>query len=195
MPEQKNFWKTLPGIITGIAAIITATTGLVVAINGTGLFKKSSPENQSTTVKSNNIAKPDNDSTPPVVKKDDMPGNVKRYKATLAMNQLKTETHEYKILDVSVEPMTSLINSLKIKIRYTNNSNYSQANFWNEGFRLSNDTLRIAPFGDLNELVDRHASLVGIVTFEVPNDIKSLTLHIYDEGGKDFTIPLKIEAN
>ncbi|MBL4781158.1 MAG: hypothetical protein JKX92_02850 [Porticoccaceae bacterium] len=31
--ETKAFWSSIPGILTGIAAIITATTGLYIAIN------------------------------------------------------------------------------------------------------------------------------------------------------------------
>lgn len=34
MPEKKSFWATLPGILTGIAAIVTATTGLYLAFVG-----------------------------------------------------------------------------------------------------------------------------------------------------------------
>jgi len=34
MPENnKSFWTTLPGILTGIAAILTAITGLYLALN------------------------------------------------------------------------------------------------------------------------------------------------------------------
>ena len=30
--EEKGFWSSIPGILTGIAAVITATTGLYIAI-------------------------------------------------------------------------------------------------------------------------------------------------------------------
>lgn len=36
--RQSGFWHTIPGILTGITTIITALTGLVVAIQQTGLF-------------------------------------------------------------------------------------------------------------------------------------------------------------
>jgi hypothetical protein len=193
MSEEKSFWKTLPGIITGIAAIITAITGLVVALNGTGLFKKPAQTGKTETEIKKEPERQESDSTNGPNKVAEPETTVKKYAAKFTMNEIKTETHEYKFLDVSVEPIRPATNSLKIKIRYTNNSNYSQANFWNEGFRISNDTLKIAPVGDLNELVDRHASLVGTVAFEIPNDVKNLILHIYDEGGKDFTVPLKID--
>jgi len=32
--KAKGFWSSIPGILTGIAAVITATTGLYMAING-----------------------------------------------------------------------------------------------------------------------------------------------------------------
>jgi hypothetical protein len=37
-PEKKqSFWTTMPGLLTGIAAVLTAVTGLVVVINPHGL--------------------------------------------------------------------------------------------------------------------------------------------------------------
>lgn len=36
--EEKSFWRTLPGILTGIAAIITAITGLIIALNAAGII-------------------------------------------------------------------------------------------------------------------------------------------------------------
>ena len=32
--DKKSFWTTLPGILTGFAAVISAVTGLVVALHG-----------------------------------------------------------------------------------------------------------------------------------------------------------------
>jgi hypothetical protein len=37
--KEKSFWKTFPGLLTGIAAIITAISGLLVALSSTGLLK------------------------------------------------------------------------------------------------------------------------------------------------------------
>jgi len=34
--EAKGFWSSIPGILTGIAAVITATSGLYMAINNNG---------------------------------------------------------------------------------------------------------------------------------------------------------------
>jgi hypothetical protein len=37
--KEKSFWKTIPGLLTGIAAIITAISGLLVALSTTGLLR------------------------------------------------------------------------------------------------------------------------------------------------------------
>src|SRR6516225_6916117 len=41
---KKSFWQTMPGILTALAAIITALTGLLLAFNQMGYFKKTSAE-------------------------------------------------------------------------------------------------------------------------------------------------------
>jgi hypothetical protein len=42
--KSQPWWQTLPGILTAVAAIITATTGLIVALNQAGGFSnKSNP--------------------------------------------------------------------------------------------------------------------------------------------------------
>ncbi len=51
--KARGFWSSIPGILTGIAAVITATTGLYMAING------NSPTAENGTV------------TPPIVKPKD----------------------------------------------------------------------------------------------------------------------------
>jgi hypothetical protein len=191
MPDEKSFWTTVPGIITSLAAIVTAVTGLVVALNGAGLFSKSAAANKAST------------QTKPGVKNeaDSLPGKqaepqkqVEKFKPVFSMTTVKIEDHEYKILGSSLEAITSESNSLTIKIKYKNNSNYSPATFWNEGFRLAIDGALTAPSGDLSELVERHAELVGTVTFEVPNNASSLVLHVLDVG-KDIAVPIKLASD
>jgi len=191
MPDDKNFWTTVPGIITGLAAIVTAVTGLIVALNGAGLFSKRAAANTAPTETKAGVKK-DADSLPG--KKDEPPKPVEKFKPVFAMTQIKIEDHEYKILGSSIEAITPESNSLKIKIKYKNNSNYSPATFWNEGFRLAIDGALTPPAGDLSELVERHAELVGTVTFEVPNNAESLVFHILDVG-KDIAVPIKLASD
>ncbi|MDP9078668.1 MAG: hypothetical protein M3O71_14650 [Bacteroidota bacterium] len=188
MPDEKSFWTTVPGIITGLAAIVTAITGLIVALNGAGLFSKSAAANKPPTETKQEVKK-DADSL--TGKKEEQQKPVEKLTPVFSMTEVKIEDHVYKILGSSLEAITPESNSLKIKIKYKNNSNYSPATFWNEGFRLAIDGSLTAPSGDLSELVERHAELAGTVTFEVPNNAKDLALHILDVG-KDVAIPIKL---
>lgn len=191
MPDEKSFWTTLPGIITGIAGILTAITGLIVALNGAGLFSKPAAANKVSTETKPGVK---NGTDSLTSKPTDLQKPVENLKPVFSMTQIKIEDHEYKIIGSSLEAITPESNSLKIKIKYKNNSNYSPATFWNEGFRLAVDGALTPPVGDLNELVERHAELVGTVTFEVPNNVKELTFHILDIG-KDVAIPIKLSPD
>lgn len=54
MSERKSFFSTLPGILTGLAALITATGGLIFAVSETGILAPSKTEQPTT---ANNIQK------------------------------------------------------------------------------------------------------------------------------------------
>lgn len=41
-PKSQSWWQTLPGVLTALAAIITASTGLFVALNNAGIFSRDS---------------------------------------------------------------------------------------------------------------------------------------------------------
>ncbi|MFN0112813.1 MAG: hypothetical protein ACKVZH_28470 [Blastocatellia bacterium] len=47
-PKPHSWWQTLPGILTAVAAIITASTGLIVALNQAGAFSSTSTTESST---------------------------------------------------------------------------------------------------------------------------------------------------
>ncbi|HII07668.1 MAG TPA: hypothetical protein HA349_10265 [Methanotrichaceae archaeon] len=42
--DKKSFWNTLPGILTGIAAVITAIGGLLVILDSMGVFDGDEPD-------------------------------------------------------------------------------------------------------------------------------------------------------
>ncbi|MCK8463618.1 hypothetical protein MUY35_07120 [Aliiroseovarius sp. S1339] len=51
-PEEKSFWKTFPGVLTGIAAVVTAVATLLAAADKAGLFASdtgSPPKQQNAT--------------------------------------------------------------------------------------------------------------------------------------------------
>lgn len=195
MPEKKNFWITLPGIITGIAAVFTALTGLVVALNGFGLARESpilKPQIETRQVATKDLdVLPIKNVVPDLVKSDESKQPAVMLKAVFSMTEITLEDQQYKILSSSFNAITPENNSFEIEIKCKNNSHYGPSNFWNESFRLSIDGLLTAPTGDLNELVDRHAELIGKVKFDVPVGSKELIFHILNNE-KDVAIPIKL---
>lgn len=41
-PKSQSWWQTLPGILTAVAGIMTASTGLILALNQVGVFSRAS---------------------------------------------------------------------------------------------------------------------------------------------------------
>lgn len=41
-PKSHSWWQTLPGILTAVAGILTASTGLILALNQVGVFSRAS---------------------------------------------------------------------------------------------------------------------------------------------------------
>jgi hypothetical protein len=64
--EKESFWKTLPGILTAIAAIITAISGLVLGLYNAGVFSNTpSPTLLSTPTETLTTTSPANTETYP----------------------------------------------------------------------------------------------------------------------------------
>lgn len=61
-PKSQSWWQTLPGILTAVAAIITASTGLILALNQAGVFsdesKSASPDSTPVAISTGTSTKP-----------------------------------------------------------------------------------------------------------------------------------------
>ncbi|MEW6619732.1 MAG: carboxypeptidase-like regulatory domain-containing protein [bacterium] len=53
--ESKNFWLTIPGIITGISAFVTAIGGLLIALHQTGLLGRPNNPSQQIEIKRDKV--------------------------------------------------------------------------------------------------------------------------------------------
>src|SRR5437899_442227 len=45
-PQSRSWWTTLPGVLTAIAAVLTAATGLILALRGPHTTNSSTPPRQ-----------------------------------------------------------------------------------------------------------------------------------------------------
>jgi hypothetical protein len=198
---KKSWWHTLPGLLTGITATITALAGLLVAINQTGWFKDSTPEPPAveamvapsaavpSTTGSDNPAS----NTPATVSMSDS-------KAVIASGQPSVELpslRDYRFGDLvfsvlagSIAPRTTETATLALNIRLLNNSKYP-SNFWDSQFRLIVDGIPRAPDSNLNKVVNGNSADEGQVTFVVPKNVSAAQLRLI-VGEEQTDIPLQL---
>jgi hypothetical protein len=184
-----GWWQTLPGILTGLAAIITAVTGLVVAFNHTrgraDDIRPSSPPGSVGTPSGASLPSPSGSSGGPAAGAQAV--------ALPAFNRvtLAGGSTVVAILSAQVEPLDRDRRSLKFVVRHTNAGRYP-ANFWSSSYRLIVDEVPRAPTNLLDEVVDGDSAKEGEVVFELPATVKNVVLQISagdDKSRIPFTLP------
>lgn len=181
---SKGWWQTLPGVLTAVAAIVTALTGLLVALGGLGIFHKSpSPQNQPATSPSSEGARSSGGSTPsePGLARRADADRVSRNLPLPATTQVRTGAAVYKLLSLQSAPYSPDKISLRFTIRMINNGSFP-ANFWSASFRLRVDDTLQAPINLLDELVDSNSSKDGTVEFVIPAAASSVGFQMGDVG-------------
>jgi hypothetical protein len=184
---QRNWWHTLPGILTGITATITALGGLVVAISETNWFSRSEPDAITSEAETVTGAAP---STPvtlpqrtPAIKdspSDSAASDTPSRAAMVTLPTMRAYTLgevEFTLLDAALASRNSESSSLSIQVRLLNNGDYP-VNFWDSQFRLLVDGIPRAPNSGLNVVVDGNAADEGTVRFIVPKSITHPQLRI-----------------
>src|SRR4029077_7332786 len=145
-----SWWQTVPGVLTGLAAIITAMTGLIVALNRTGTR---SEDVKPASVSVSGSARPASAAasrTPAPVRGA---GGAQPI-ALPALNRVRLAggAAVVTILSAEVEPIDVDRRSLKFSVRYMNGGRYP-ANFWSASYRLIVADVPRAPINSLNEVV------------------------------------------
>ena len=181
--EPKGWWQTLPGLLTAAAGIITAITGLLVALHQTGLFDHTThPTVQTQThSKSRRTSRPANSGKP-----HNLPptGPPRKLRSKIRPGRLQTP----------VGPHRSLLAgkvSLHLTVRMTNNDRFD-ANFWAASFRLLVDGSLQSPENNLDELVSAHSAKEGDVEFIIPSNISTVGLQMGDVGEGKPTTPINL---
>jgi len=181
-----SWWQTLPGILTGLAAIITAVTGLILAFNRTG--SRSEP------------ATPTSSSSPPTLSREATAPAAGTADSGASGAIALPPLHEVKlaggatvvtILSAQVAPIDAARRTLTFDVRHTNAGHYP-ANFWGRSYRLIVDGVPREPTNSLNEVVGPDSAKEGEVVFELPRGAKDVTLQITSGDDKTrlpFTLP------
>ena len=188
--KATSWWQTLPGIITTVTAILTALTGLIVAINQTGWFGPRTPPAVTTS-----SAPPPSVPSAPAPPRSASPVPPPGPTSAVGLPALR----DYRLGDVTftirqaeVAPRTSEKDTLQVRLRMTNHQR-TDANFWDSSFRLIVDGLPVAPVGGLNEVVPGQAAKDGDVTFVIPHGTTGATLTI-THANDSTEIPLPLTA-
>ena len=189
-PGPPSWWQTLPGILTGIAAIITAVTGLIVVFNRTG--------NRSEDTRPASLSVPvgAQPGSPAASRTPGPAGGAGRAEpvALPALSRVKLAggAADVTILSAQIEPLDLERRSLKLRVRYLNGGRYP-ANFWSDSYRLIlDDDVPRAPTNLLDEVVPGDSAKEGDVIFELPISAKNVVLQISSGEEKSrlpFTLP------
>lgn len=191
--EQKSqkWWQTAPGLLSATAGLITAATGMIVALHQVGFFDKDS--GHSTQAPSSSLAQPK--TIQPVAAPDTGPtkSEVAQYPIALAAgSEVRLGNAVYKILAVQLDRYNVEKLSLRFTVRMTNNDRYP-VNFWDESFRLLVDGAPIAPVSGLNKLLHSRSAEEGEIEFVIPVTAQSAALKI-EHLNESTEIPINLSA-
>jgi len=178
----------VPGMLTGAAAVITAVSGLMLALSQAGWLGGDDKDADTGTQAVAETA-PAQPQTEP--SKSSAGNNAPRL--TPALQQVKIGHGVFTFVDVATEQRTADQAGLRIHLRLQNNNPYP-VNFWNDLFRLVVDGVPRAPVGDLNKVLAGNAAEEGDVEFTFPANAKSLVLKIRYYG-EEADVPLNPAAN
>jgi hypothetical protein len=205
---KPNWWQTAPGILTAVAALLTATGGLLLTFNQVGCFDKSATKNKEViqTPSENKDTKQiqpesnDNSKNGNIENKTSNISN-KKYPITLPpdISDLKIGDFTIKFIETSLDNYSTGKLSLTFKIRITNKSNSSKW-FGNYLFRILFDGQILSP--EESSLINAHENVPAIsskdgdIVFVIPNTIKSAELQIsYVDDEKQTTkIPINLNS-
>src|SRR5215472_3759802 len=116
-----SWWQTMPGILTGLAAIVSAVTGLIVAFNHTG--SRGEPTSQAATASPSSSAPTSGASSSPTTAPQPPPPSATASGAQPvplpALHQVKLAGGNVviTILSAQVEPIDVERRSLKLTVR------------------------------------------------------------------------------
>jgi hypothetical protein len=162
--NSRSWWLTLPGMLTAIAALITALGGLIVALHQVGVFgvRAAAPNGLAadSPAAATSIAPPGSAAAPAV-----------------AADPPRPPPPGLSIISHSLEPRDDHTRTLRCRVRMLNDSRYP-ANFSGSSFRLLVDGIPQAPTNMLNDVVAQGAASEGEVVFVVPARTKSAVLRM-----------------
>jgi hypothetical protein len=190
-PAAKGFFHTLAGAITSVAAIITAFTGLIIALNQAGCFHSNSTVKSTLEKQAEKTTSPvqNTESEQPASEKDtDANTRPIRFTYTPAIIKLPESKLEFKIQEAKVEELSEkdLLVTLKVKCI----SDVPQGYLFGSGsFRLQVGEDKYAPINFFSEVIPFSTFLIKDLQFKFPRTQKATVLLL---DGDRFTTFLEL---
>ncbi len=190
-----SWWQTLPGVLTAVAAVITAVTGLVIAVRSNdGSPRDPEPPAVTAANAQAEAVPPATTAVPPATTAAPVASAAGAGISLPSGMDVRLAAGDVtlRILSARVEPFNREKRSLVLSLRHTNNGRYPQ-NFWAASYRLVIDGVPRAPTNGLNEVVQGESAKEGEVIFEVPVEAKQVLLRI-SAGDERTEIPFALPA-
>lgn len=180
--KAPHWWQTLPGVMTAIAALLTAITGLVVALHQMGVLR---PQRAASVgvVEASGAASAGG---APAGMATGVPRTLP------AGGKARAGEGIFEIRSARVDRVATNTLELRLSMRVTNMGRYPGV-FSPTIFRLLVDDVSIAPTGETtSDVVDAGSAKDGLVVFVFPDTARSLVLQVGAVGGVTNTIPLQL---
>lgn len=216
MPDETTaggFWRTLPGVLTAMAALLTAVGGLVVALHQTGILGGRPAAGASYTPLASGGGTSGTSSTSggtsgstggggPVAG-DGAPGNTPTGASTtgaatarslaLAGTEVRVDVATFRIVSADLVSVAPGQGELRLAVRVTNGaeSNYLPVSV--DSFRLLVDSVPQPPTSafDTWTAIPPRSAQAGTVTFALPDGARSVAL-VMTAGNASRTVPVDL---
>jgi len=191
-PNSKNWWSTLPGVITAIAGTLTAITGLIIALDQIGFFK-ANPNRQQTSQQQQSST--NSTTTKSEVLKKENAGNGSSKEITIDKKPVHLRgpggiKMRLDILRATLESYDHQNSLVSFRFRIFDESGFG-LNIMDSDFVLLIDDIPTATNNESGVYVEPRAAAETTAAFEVPLNTKNavLKIHFYDSS---VTIPVSL---
>ncbi len=181
--KSQSWWTTLPGVLTALAALVTAVSGLIIAFHQVSSRNEGGEAAKRATVGGPSSASGSSAASAAITTRPASSGVVSSSASVElplpAISEVKLDGGNtvVKILKLELQPFNAEKRALKFTVRHTNNGRY-QVNFWSSSYRLFVDDVPQAPTNFLDELVPSESAKVGEVVFEIPLNVNQVIFQI-----------------
>lgn len=197
-PPTKNWWQTVPGVLTATAAMVTAVTGLILTLHQVGLIggrTGNSPVDVSSPGVLEDVGEELSLQVSSGGRSSIAPDAIGAYSVALPGGaEIRSGELTYRILDARLEPYAPGSLSLKLSARLTNNQS-TAVSFWDDQFRLVIDGVLRTPETYLNEAVNAHSSMDRTIEFVIPDTLTGAGLQMGKVGEGMPSLPLVFGAS